>query len=489
MPKITGGRFGVKNTLYSVTIDRFKITGGRFGEKAAITNCEIHGGTFYQNIKKQVASDVECYTVTYEITETVTKQQYVVGEGCYASAPSAKNDKLSLRGWYLDDKYQKPYDFSQPVSKSFTLYAKREKVYGYVTDQIGTVVEITESNRKDVLGDGSVHFVQTREGGPYGRYGLAGTVTLNNAALEDIFIYDDDAYTLTLELQGKNRVRSVGANYCEDVLLCVTGTGSLDISYGGKDMPILARHYEQSGGHVTIEVTSAELSYNYPWYITITGGTLTARSAEQNKGYISRLLYAVLDYASTDGIELRVGSSERDTLSTLLISEEMEERKKRLKEGLKGKYGDNYWEALNYLRVVTPGSEEPEIPELPIGPVLAGGVLLAGDSNPFRDVRAIDWFYDDVMYAYEKGLMSGTAQDKFSPQASFTRGMLRTILARHDGMNTNGTPWYQAGCDWAAKTACPTARIPGKQSPARSSRRFCTGTRSTAAAIRWRATI
>ena len=79
MPKITGGRFGVKNTLYSVTIDRFKITGGRFGEKAAITNCEIHGGTFYQNIKKQVASDVECYTVTYEITETVTKQQYVVG--------------------------------------------------------------------------------------------------------------------------------------------------------------------------------------------------------------------------------------------------------------------------------------------------------------------------------------------------------------------------------------------------------------------------
>ena len=76
--------------------------------------------------------------------------------------------------------------------------------------------------------------------------------------------------------------------------------------------------------------------------------------------------------------------------------------------------------------------------------------------QPFRDVRAIDWFYDDVMYAYEKGLVSGTAHDKFSPQASFTRGSC-SRFSRGNGVNTNGTPWYQAGCDWAAKPACPTA--------------------------------
>ena len=106
--------------------------------------------------------------------------------------------------------------------------------------------------------------------------------------------------------------------------------------------------------------------------------------------------------------------------------------------------------------------EAPEEPEEPDSfPALAAGaLLLAGDDNPFRDVRAIDWFYNDVMYAYDRGLITGTAYDKFSPKDSFTRGMLLTILARHDGVNTKGTPWYQAGCDWAAKNGISDGKNP-----------------------------
>ena len=103
--------------------------------------------------------------------------------------------------------------------------------------------------------------------------------------------------------------------------------------------------------------------------------------------------------------------------------------------------------------------EEPE--ETDSFPALAAGaLLLAGDDNPFRDVRAIDWFYNDVMYAYDRGLITGTAYDKFSPRDSFTRGMLLTILARHDGVHTKGTPWYQAGCDWAAKNGISDGENP-----------------------------
>ena len=106
--------------------------------------------------------------------------------------------------------------------------------------------------------------------------------------------------------------------------------------------------------------------------------------------------------------------------------------------------------------------EAPEEPEEPDSfPALAAGaLLLAGDDNPFRDVRAIDWFYNDVMYAYDRGLITGTAYGKFSPRDSFTRGMLLTILARHDGVNTKGTPWYQAGCDWAAKNGISDGENP-----------------------------
>ena len=68
---------------------------------------------------------------------------------------------------------------------------------------------------------------------------------------------------------------------------------------------------------------------------------------------------------------------------------------------------------------------------------------------PFTDVPAGSWYYDDVAYAYENGLMNGTSRRTFSPSADTTRGMIVTILARLAGKDTSGTPWYAAGRTWA----------------------------------------
>ena len=68
----------------------------------------------------------------------------------------------------------------------------------------------------------------------------------------------------------------------------------------------------------------------------------------------------------------------------------------------------------------------------------------------FVDVDKSDWFADAVAYVTDKGLMNGTGSDTFSPNASTTRGMLMTVLARYAGENTTGsTPWYQKGMEWA----------------------------------------
>ena len=45
--------------------------------------------------------------------------------------------------------------------------------------------------------------------------------------------------------------------------------------------------------------------------------------------------------------------------------------------------------------------------------------------------------------------MNGTSKNGFSPNATTTRGMIVTILARVEGVNTNGTSWYAAGQKWA----------------------------------------
>lgn len=86
---------------------------------------------------------------------------------------------------------------------------------------------------------------------------------------------------------------------------------------------------------------------------------------------------------------------------------------------------------------------------------------LKGATNPFTDVKSTDWFYEDVMYAYENGLMNGTSATTFSPYVDTTRGMIVTILYRLEGepMVSGACPftdvksgsYYEKAIIWAAE--------------------------------------
>lgn len=70
----------------------------------------------------------------------------------------------------------------------------------------------------------------------------------------------------------------------------------------------------------------------------------------------------------------------------------------------------------------------------------------------FTDVKPTDWYREAVSYVVEAGLMNGTGSGKFSPQATTTRGMLMTVLARMDGVDTTGgANWYTKGMEWAKR--------------------------------------
>ena len=51
----------------------------------------------------------------------------------------------------------------------------------------------------------------------------------------------------------------------------------------------------------------------------------------------------------------------------------------------------------------------------------------------FSDVRPADWYHDAVSYVCENGLMNGTSNTTFSPNATTSRGMIVTILYRLAG--------------------------------------------------------
>lgn len=81
-------------------------------------------------------------------------------------------------------------------------------------------------------------------------------------------------------------------------------------------------------------------------------------------------------------------------------------------------------------------------------------------SLPFGDVKSADWFYNDVKYVYEKGMMAGTAADVFAPNATTTRAMIVTILYRLEGspavtgtsafVDVPAGQWYTDAVNWAA---------------------------------------
>ena len=73
-------------------------------------------------------------------------------------------------------------------------------------------------------------------------------------------------------------------------------------------------------------------------------------------------------------------------------------------------------------------------------------VRFSGSGLPFADVPSGSWYYDDVAYVYDTGLMTGLTVTAFGPNLSTTRGMIVTILWRMEN-------------EPAAKHGCPFADV------------------------------
>ena len=115
--------------------------------------------------------------------------------------------------------------------------------------------------------------------------------------------------------------------------------------------------------------------------------------------------------------------------------------------------GDKTFYARWQKTVLPPPPVTPGTPVTPARPAAPVGL-------PFADVSSSDWFYNDVRYVYEKGIMDGTGADRFSPNAPLTRAMIVTILYRMAGSpSVSGSSdftdvaagkWFAKAVAWAA---------------------------------------
>ena len=96
------------------------------------------------------------------------------------------------------------------------------------------------------------------------------------------------------------------------------------------------------------------------------------------------------------------------------------------------------------------------------------------EKETFKDVKKNDWYYEAVEYVANKGLMNGTGNDEFTPDANTTRGMIVTILYRLEGspevsMSTftdvANTEYYAKAVAWAEKNGIVNGYGEGKFGP------------------------
>ena len=118
------------------------------------------------------------------------------------------------------------------------------------------------------------------------------------------------------------------------------------------------------------------------------------------------------------------------------------------------------------------------VKELPaiLPPVTVPTLPGTGDDLPFVDVGTGDWFYGDVEYVYEEGLMNGTSGTRFDPNGVLTRAMVVTILYRMEvepeavrTFNTfsdvSRSDWYGEAVEWAAANGIVNGYSDGRFGP------------------------
>ena len=111
--------------------------------------------------------------------------------------------------------------------------------------------------------------------------------------------------------------------------------------------------------------------------------------------------------------------------------------------------GDTVIRALwSALPDIEPG--QPSQPDEPVVP-----------DFPFADVSVNAWYYEAVKYVYENGIMNGMDRYSFQPNGTLTRAMIWTMLARLDGVDTEGgNSWYAKAQEWATATGVSDGENP-----------------------------
>ena len=214
-------------------------------------------------------------------------------------------------------------------------------------------------------------------------------------------------YTLTVDLNGGSGGTTDG-EYAEGAVVNIDAGSRSNYRFDGWTSSKGGSFDDASSASTTFTMPAADTTITAAWSYIGGGGSTTD--------------YYRLTFETNGGSE--ISSIRRAEYTTIDLTDYTPTR-----EGYEftGWYADeNLTEKITSIRLtrnttVYAGWEE--IKENPS----------TGFENPFTDVSESDWFFNDVKFVYQNGLMNGTSATTFSPEGTTSRGMIVTILWRMAG--------------------------------------------------------
>ena len=254
--------------------------------------------------------------------------------------------------------------------------------------------------------------------------GVTGTV-ITSAATTAMIVKDGNAYLYdTLQdavnaVDADDTIQLLKQPTEQKVVVPDTPKFSISAFADGVDTSSLPLVTED-GKKVTVG-ESGKVEVEQPWIVTLDNGNGAVETHEVTKGQPftfpaapSNSGYIFMGWRGADGVTYQPGDKVAITGNTSFKA---------------------IWANMPDITPGTPDEPDDE-PDL--------------DVFPFYDVSAGAWYYDAVKYAWEHELMNGVSSTEFSPNTTLNRAMIWTMLARLDGVNTDGgASWYAKAQEWA----------------------------------------
>jgi len=96
-----------------------------------------------------------------------------------------------------------------------------------------------------------------------------------------------------------------------------------------------------------------------------------------------------------------------------------------------------------------------------------GDVNVTSTTVSFNDVTASNWFYEDVLYAVDRGIIDGRSEEVFDPENNLTvaeaiklGACMHQLYYTGSITLTNGNPWYMSYVEYAALNGILTKTYP-----------------------------